>query len=302
MTADQPPPTESGRLETGTPGIDIAALILAIVVPVVGLALALVARSQARSRGERAGRIASAALVVSSILTGLALLSGIVFLMVVFAPGGEQWWGLMPVFLEGFRMTLVLLVLSGLGALILGTLIAAMRISPVPALRVFATVYTEIARNTPLTLVFYFTIFVMPMMGVRVDFFPLALLALTFYTSPFVAEALRSGINGVPVGQAEAARSIGMGFGQTVSLIVLPQAFRMTVPPLINVFIALTKNTSVAGGFFIMELFGVAKQLANQNGNMVIPILVTVAGFYLVITFSMGFAAGKLEKKWLVLR
>ncbi len=89
----------------------------------------------------------------------------------------------------------------------------------------------------------------------RVPYILLAFIALTYYTSPFVAEALRSGINGVPVGQAEAARSIGLGFGQTVSLVVLPQAFRMTIPPLINVFIALTKNTSVAGGFFVVELF-----------------------------------------------
>lgn len=214
----------------------------------------------------------------------------------------EQWWSLMPTFMEGFGMTLLLLVVSGVAALVLGTLIAAMRISPVPALQKVGEVWTEIARNTPLTLVFYFTIFVLPMMGVRVDFLPLALLALTYYTSPFVAEALRSGINGVPLGQAEAARSIGLGFGQTVSLIVLPQAFRMTVPPLINVFIALAKNTSIAGGFFIMELFGVARQLANQNGNIVIPILLTVAGLYLVITFTMGFAASRLEKKWLVLR
>lgn len=214
----------------------------------------------------------------------------------------QQWLDLMPTFMEGFLMTLLLLGVSGAGALIIGTIVAAMRISPVPAMRVVATVFTEIARNTPLTLVFYFTIFVMPMMGVRIDFLPLALIALTFYTSPFVAEALRSGINGVPMGQAEAARSVGMGFGQTVSLVVLPQAFRMTVPPLINVFIALTKNTSVAGGFFIMELFGVAKTLANLNGNIVLLILVTVAALYLVITFTLGITAGKLEKKWLVLR
>jgi glutamate transport system permease protein len=214
----------------------------------------------------------------------------------------DVWLGLMPTFWEGFKMTLLLLVVSGLGALVVGTLVAAMRISPVPALQTVATVFTELARNTPLTLVFYFTIFVMPMLGVRSEFLPLALIALTFYTSPFVAEALRSGINGVPMGQAEAARSIGMGFTQTVTLIVLPQAFRMTVPPLINVFIALTKNTSVAGGFFIMELFGVAKTLANANGNIVLLILGTTAAFYLVITVTLGYSAGRLEKKWVVQR
>jgi len=214
----------------------------------------------------------------------------------------EQLWSLMPIFFEGFRVTLLLLVVSGVLALVLGTVIAAMRISPVPALRGFAAVWTEVARNTPLTLVFFFTAFVLPMLGVRAPYILLAFIALTYYTSPFVAEALRSGINGVPIGQAEAARSIGLGFGQTVSLVVLPQAFRMTIPPLINVFIALTKNTSVAGGFFVVELFATTRQLANDNGNIVIPILLTAAVLYLVITVPLGFVAARLEKRWVVKR
>lgn len=214
----------------------------------------------------------------------------------------EQLWSLMPEFWEGFRVTLLLLAVSGVLALVLGTVIAAMRISPVGALRIFAAVWTEIARNTPLTLVFFFTAFVMPMLGVRMPYLILAFVALTYYTAPFVAEALRSGINGVPVGQAEAARSIGLGFGQTVSLVVLPQAFRMTIPPLINVFIALTKNTSVAGGFFVIELFASTRQLANDNGNLVIPILLTAAVLYLVVTVPLGLMAGQLEKRWVVKR
>ncbi|CAN5520331.1 MAG TPA: amino acid ABC transporter permease [Microbacterium sp.] len=214
----------------------------------------------------------------------------------------EQLISLLPEFWEGFRVTLLLLAVSGVLALILGTLIAAMRISPVAALRGLAAFWTEIARNTPLTLIFFFTAFVMPMLGVRLPYVLLAFIALTYYTSPFVAEALRSGINGVPLGQAEAARSIGLGFGQTVSLVVLPQAFRMTVPPLINVFIALTKNTSVAGGFFVVELFATTRQLANDNGNIVLPILFTAAALYLVVTVPLGLAAGQLEKRWVVRR
>jgi glutamate transport system permease protein len=214
----------------------------------------------------------------------------------------EQLISLLPEFWAGFQVTLLLLAVSGVLALILGTIIAAMRISPVAALRGFAAFWTEIARNTPLTLVFFFTAFVMPMLGVRLPYLLLAFIALTYYTSPFVAEALRSGINGVPIGQAEAARSIGLGFGQTVSLVVLPQAFRMTVPPLINVFIALTKNTSVAGGFFVVELFATTRQLANDNGNIVPPILFTAAALYLVVTVPLGLAAGQLEKRWVVKR
>lgn len=213
-----------------------------------------------------------------------------------------QLFSLMPEFWQGLRVTLLLLVVSGGVALVLGTVITAMRISPVPVLRWFAAAWTEIARNTPLTLVFLFTAFVLPMLGVRTPFLLLAFVALTYYTSPFVAEALRSGINGVPIGQAEAARSIGLGFGQTVSLVVLPQAFRMTIPPLINVYIALTKNTSVAGGFFVVELFASTRQLVNDNGNIVIPILVLAAALYLVITVPLGFMAVQLEKRWVVSR
>lgn len=205
--------------------------------------------------------------------------------------------------LSGFLMTLRLLVFGGLGAMVLGLLVATMRISPVASLRGFATAYTELFRNIPLTLIFFFMVFVLPLISPDLPPYEvLAAVALAVYTSPFVAEALRSGINGVPVGQAEAARSIGLGFGQTLSLIVLPQALRMVVPPLINVFIALTKNTSVAGGFFVVELFATAQRLANDNGNAVIPILVGVAFFYLLITVPLGMIAGQIEKRVRVAR
>ena len=208
----------------------------------------------------------------------------------------------LPRFVDAFLMTVRLLVVSGLAALVIGTFIAALRISPVPALRGFATVYTEILRNTPLTLVLFFCAFVLPQLGVRLDYVLAATIGLALYTSPFVAEAIRSGINGVPVGQAEAARAIGLNFGQSVTLVVLPQAIRMVIPPLINVLIALTKNTSVAAGFAVLELVAVSRQVIQLNGNATIPILVAVAVFYLVITIPLGQAANALERKVRVLR
>lgn len=208
----------------------------------------------------------------------------------------------LPAFFEGFRVTLLLLVISGVGALIIGTIVAAMRISPIRSMNAFAAAYTELLRNTPLTLVLLFCALILPYMGVTLPYFVCAVIGLTLYTSPFVAEALRSGINGVPIGQAEAARSLGLGFGQSVSLIIFPQAFRMVIPPLINVMIALTKNTSVASGFFVVELIGVGKNLANLNGNAVIAILLAVAVFYLAITIPLGILSQRLEKKLVVLR
>jgi glutamate transport system permease protein len=208
----------------------------------------------------------------------------------------------LPLFLEGFWNTLRLLVLSGVGALVIGLVIAAMRISPVGSFRGFATVYTELVRNTPLTLVLFFCAYLLPYLQFSPGFFNLALIGLTVYTSPFIAEALRSGVNGVAIGQAEAARSIGLTFGQTLSFIVMPQAVRMVIPPLINVFIALTKNTSVAGAFFVSELFGAARKITNVRGDEVIAILLAVAFFYLVVTIPLGLIAGRIEKKVAVLR
>lgn len=208
----------------------------------------------------------------------------------------------LPRYLSGFLLTLQLLVVSGVAAFIIGTVIAAMRISPVASLRGFATVYTELVRNTPLTLVLFFCAFILPYFGVDLSYIVFATIGLSVYTSPFVAEALRSGINGVPIGQAEAARSLGLGFSQSVSLVILPQAFRMTIPPLINVLIALTKNTSVAGGFFVAELFTIGKELANDNGDAVIAILLGVATFYLIITIPLGLLAGRIEKRVAVRR
>lgn len=205
--------------------------------------------------------------------------------------------------IDGFLMTLMLLVVGGLGAIVIGLITATMRISPVASLRAFATGYTELIRNIPLVMVFMFMVFVLPLIVPnKPPYLILAMIALAVYTSPFVAEALRSGINGVPVGQAEAARSVGLTFGQTLTIIVLPQALRMVVPPLINVFIALAKNTSVAGGFFIVELFATARTLTNNHGNAVISILIGIAICYLIITVPLGLIAGRIEKKVRVLR
>lgn len=209
----------------------------------------------------------------------------------------------------GFLRTLSLLGIAGVGALVLGTLVAGFRISPIPPLRVAAAVYTELFRNIPLTLVLFGCAFVLPYLGVRfpgfdaqTQFFLLAAIGLTAYTAPFIAEAVRSGVNGIPVGQAEAARSIGLTFAQTLGFVVLPQAVRMVIPPIINVLIALTKNTSVAGGFFVVELFASSRTVINERGDEVLAILLSVAAFYLVVTVTLGRIADVVEKRVAVLR
>lgn len=203
----------------------------------------------------------------------------------------------LDLYLEGFWATLRLTFISAFFALVLGTVLGAFRVSPVPTLRGFGTVYVELVRNTPLTLVFFFFVFVAPQVDIKLPFFTSALVALSLYTAAFVCEAVRSGVNSVGVGQAEAARAIGLTFSQTMSQIVLPQAFRTVVPPLINIFIALTKNTSVAVGFFVTELMAVGIRLANRNPADVILVLVGVAVFYLAITVPAGILANRLERR-----
>ena len=200
------------------------------------------------------------------------------------------------VFVDGFRTTISLTLLSALGALVLGTLIAAMRVSPVPPLRWAGATYVQLVRNTPLTVVFFLVVFGLPEVDVRLPFFRMAVLALSLYTAAFVAEAVRSGINSVATGQAEASRSIGMTFGQTLRLVVLPQAFANILPPLASVFIAMLKNTSIASAFFVFEGIQAMNQLINSFGNAVVPILIAAAAGYLFLALVSSFLFGLLER------
>jgi glutamate transport system permease protein len=203
---------------------------------------------------------------------------------------------------QGFVTTLALTVLASVLALALGTLLAAMRVSPVPTLRGAGTAYVEIVRNTPLTVVFFFAVFVLPQLDIRLSFFAFAVIAVTVYHAAFFCEAVRSGINAVGVGQAEAARSIGLTFTQSLGLVILPQALRTVVPPLINVVIALTKNTSIAAAFGVVELTAVGTRLANANADAVLAVLAGVAACYLLLTLPSGWLAGRLERRVAVAR
>ena len=145
---------------------------------------------------------------------------------------------------------------------------------------------------------FVFFVFILPALGVILPLGTIpAIIALTVYTSAFVCEAVRSGINSVGIGQAEAARAIGLGSVSTLWLIVLPQALRSVVPPLISVLIALAKNTSVASGFAVIELTATGRGLARDYPADVIWMLLGVAAFYLLITVPAGAMAGWVERK-----
>ncbi|MDR6865432.1 His/Glu/Gln/Arg/opine family amino acid ABC transporter permease subunit [Microbacterium resistens] len=200
------------------------------------------------------------------------------------------------------RNTLILFVAGGLLALVLGIIVGAMRVSPVPIARAVGTVYVNLIRNTPLTLVFFFFIFGYPQLGLpKLDTTVLAILAIGIYSATYVAEVLRAGINTVPVGQAEAARAIGLPFGQVMTLIVLPQAFRSVVPPMMSVFIALLKNTTVAAGFSVLDL-GAVRSYLSERGENALVVLLWVAVIFVALVLLLSWAQRALENKWRIAR
>ena len=203
---------------------------------------------------------------------------------------------------SAFLGTIELFVVAAIGSLVGGLLLAAMRVSPVPVLRAFGTGYVNIVRNTPLTLVFFFFAFAYPRLAiVDLSFFTRACMALIVYTSAFVCEVIRSGVNTVPVGQAEASRALGFSFGQTLSAVVMPQALRSVVPPLTNVQIALLKNTTIAAGFSVFEAGGIYQRLSEQGYNVLIGLLWVAVGF-LILVIPLTLLQRRLERSWSVAR
>ncbi|WP_368861321.1 amino acid ABC transporter permease [Frankia tisae] len=203
----------------------------------------------------------------------------------------------LDIFAEGFRRTVGLSLFAAIAALILGTALAAMRVSPVPPLRWFGTAYVEIVRNTPLTVVFFFVVFVLPQVDIRFSYFTFAVVALSIYHGALVCEAVRSGINGVDLGQAEAARALGLTFTQTLRMIVLPQAFRNVLQPLGSVISALIRNTSIAAAFGVQELTGVVQRLTTANPDSVIAVLLGGVVAYLILTLALAGALALTERR-----
>ena len=214
---------------------------------------------------------------------------------------------------KAFWATVKLTVLSAIGALILGTLLAAMRLSPVPMLNWLGTSYVNIVRNTPLTLIILFCSFGLAQtLGITLadaksptsitdSNFRLAVLGLSVYTAAFVCETVRSGVNTVPVGQAEAARSLGLTFGQNLRIILLPQAFRAVLIPLGSVFIALTKNTTIASAIGVAEAALLMKEMIENTAALLVVGSIFAFGF-LLLTLPLGLLFGWLGKRWAVVR
>ena len=214
------------------------------------------------------------------------------------------------VYLSSFLLILKLTGAAGVIALVFGVVLAAMRVSPVPVLRGFGTAWVNVFRNTPLTLVIFFCYFgLFVNLGVTysdddidLNNFWLGVTGLAAYTAAFVCETVRSGINTVPAGQADAARALGMTFGQTLRLVVLPQATRSVVAPFGSILIALAKNATIVGTIGVLESASVMRQLINDNGDAVIPIFLVFAGTFVALLVPTGYLFGWLAKRLAVRR
>jgi len=209
--------------------------------------------------------------------------------------------------LMSFWMTVKVSAVSAVGSLIAGTVLAAMRVAPLPVLRAAGTLYVNTIRNIPLTLIILFCGLGLGSIVTIADvqttnYFWLAVFGLVAYTSAFVCEVLRSGINTVPLGQAEAARSIGLSFGQTMRIVVLPQAFRAVIGPLGSVLIALIKNTTIAAAIGVPEAFYTMRNELQNYGDIVIPIFAGYALFFVALTLPAGLIFGWMAKRWPVAR
>lgn len=232
-------------------------------------------------------------------------------------PGAAQRVALLGTYggkiLAAFWTTIELTLLAAVGALILGTVLAAMRLSPVPILNWLGTAYVNVVRNTPLTLIILFCslgigntlriTLVDPGSPTAVvdSNFRLAALGLTVYTASFVCETLRSGVNTVPLGQAEAARSLGLSFGQNLRIILLPQAFRAVINPMGSVLIALVKNTTIASVIGVAEAALLMKEMIENTAALLAVGSIFAAGF-VVLTLPLGLLFGWLGKRYTVVR
>lgn len=197
---------------------------------------------------------------------------------------------------HGLLLTLALTVCTAVGALVLGVLLAMCRISPVPPLRVLGTTYVSVLRNVPLLVLLVLLVFGLPEIGLLYSLFTTVAAAMVLYWAAFICEVVRSGILAVPLGQVEAARALGLSFGQCLRLVILPQALRSMVQPLGNVFIGLTLSTSLAAAVGVPELTGQAQFLTIRYDVPLLSFAATTVA-YVVITLSSGMIAGSIERR-----
>lgn len=206
-----------------------------------------------------------------------------------YSPGNLQF------LLSGLFVTLKVAVISGVLSLIIGTIIAVIRYAKVPILSQLLMVCVETIRNLPLLLILFFARFALPEVGINMDILTAAIVALTVFESAMISEVVRSGLTSIDKGQIEAARSSGLSYTATLWHIVLPQALRRMVPPIVSQLIALIKDTSLAVVISLPELLHNAQIINGRSVDYVIPIFLLVAVIYFTINYMLSILAKRLE-------
>ncbi len=202
---------------------------------------------------------------------------------------------------SGVLSTVSLTLAGWAGALVLGVVVAAMRVGPVGPLRAVAATYVQLVRNCPLAVLFVLFFFGLPDAGLTLPTFTTAVVVLSLYTGTYVAETVRSGINTVAAGQAEAARALGLTFTQVLGLVVVPQALRTVVSPLGSLFVALIRNSSIAFTIGVVELTGTMFQVGNRTADYTSAFLVAVTA-YLTLTLPSSLVIDVIERRVAVKR
>ena len=206
---------------------------------------------------------------------------------------GTNLWG-------GLLLTFVLAVVSIVASFPLGVLLALGRRSSLPVIRMFSTLYIELIRGVPLVTILFMAQIMLPLFlpeGMRVDKVMRAIAGFTLFTAAYIAECVRGGLAAVPMGQYEAAKAVGLSGPQVMVLIVLPQALRAVIPPIVGQFIALFKDTSLVAIVGLIDLLNIAKSVVAQPEFMGLKreVYFFVAVIYFVFSYAMSYASRRLE-------
>ncbi|KQL18714.1 amino acid ABC transporter permease [Cytobacillus solani] len=198
---------------------------------------------------------------------------------------------------NGFMVTLYIAFISIVLSFIIGIIIGTLRYAKIPVISKVLALIVETIRNLPLLLIIFFTYFALPEIGIKMSITAAAITALTVFESAMLSEIVRSGLNSIDKGQIEAARSSGLTYIQTLSKIVMPQALRRMVPPIVSQFISLLKDTSLAVIIALPELMHNAQIIYAQNINYVIPIFILVSVMYFIVNYGLSLIARRLESR-----
>lgn len=198
---------------------------------------------------------------------------------------------------DGFLVTLYVAFISIILSFFFGLIAGTLRYAKVPVLSQLIAVLVETIRNLPLLLIIFFTFFALPEIGIKLEITAAAITALTIFESAMLSEIIRSGLKSIDKGQIEAARSSGLSYTQTLFFIVMPQALRRMVPPIVSQFISLLKDTSLAVVIALPELIHNAQIINGQSadGSYFFPIFLLAALMYFAVNYSISLAARRLE-------